>query len=392
LASQNHINVTKITQAQARWIQILRKDATQHLVFWALVFVVVFCFFAIHAWYQGKVELLDTVYYQREPFWLVFKDSLLYTLMLGIPVYINLIFVYQGRVQRFLERRIFTRAQFRGWGFHFFIGFSFITAVVFALLYAPLVRLLFEITEQKWYEQSIIILFMIICTTGVSFSKESIERSRELERRSQQEAIRRRKELEQELSFIKKQIRPHFLFNTLANLQALARRKSDNLPELIGELSRLLRYLVYKTNEQLVPLEDELHFIESYVKLQRLQISRHTELTMAVEGQLKPNHRIAPMILLLLVENCFKHYNSKGPGKKLIHLQFSIAGNELHATIRNTYKPHARNEGALESTAEGGLGLVSAIENLKLVYEDHYRLDLQQDGQLFTVLLQVPLL
>lgn len=384
--------MTKVTQAQARWIQLLRKDATQHLVFWALVFVVVFCFFAIHAWYQGKAELLEALDYKRKAFWFVFREALLYTLMLGVPVYFNLIFVYQGRVQKFLERRVFTEAQFRGWGFHIFLGFSFITAIAFAFLYSPLIQLLFQITEQKWYELSIVILFMIICTTGVSFTKESIERSRELERRSRQEAIRRGKELEQELNFIKKQIRPHFLFNTLANLQVLARRKSDNLPELIGELSRLLRHLVYKTNERLAPLEDELHFIESYIELQRLQVSRNTELSLKVEGIVRPAHRIAPMILLLLVENCFKHYNRKGPAKKLIRIHFQIADDQLYATISNTFKPFARNEGTMEEEEEGGLGLASAMENLKLVYEDRYQLKLSQDGQLFTVNLQLPLL
>ncbi|MCB0555937.1 MAG: histidine kinase [Phaeodactylibacter sp.] len=383
----------RITKAQVQVFQILRKDVVQHLAFGGLVFVVVFCFFAIHAWYQGKAELLEALDYKRKAFWIVFREALLYTFMMGVPVYFNLIFIYKGRVQAFLEKRIFTRTRLQGWGFHIFLTLSFFTSIAFALLYAPLIHAYFEIPDQKWYELSIVILFLIICTTGVSFTKEAIEHSRELERKSRQEAIRRGRELERELNFIKKQIRPHFLFNTLANLQVLARRKADNLPELIGELSRLLRHLVYKTNEKLAPLEDELNFIESYISLQRLQLSRNTELLLETEGEVKALHRIAPMILLLFVENCFKHYNSKGPGKKLIHIHFQIEEDYLYATIRNTFKPNARNEDTLhERREEGGVGLATALENLNLVYKGRQKVNIGQDGQLFTVQLQIPLL
>lgn len=382
----------RLSRAHVQVFQILRKDVVQHLAFGALVFVVVFCFFAIHAWYQGKAELLEALDYKREAFWIIFGEALLYTFLMAAPVYFNLVFVYKGRVQAFLEKRIFPRARLRGWGFHIFLGLSFVTSIAFALLYAPLIRSYFQVADQKWYELSIVILFLIICTTGVSFTKESIEHSRELERKSRQEAIRRGRELERELNFIKKQIRPHFLFNTLANLQVLARRKADNLPELIGELSRLLRHLVYKTNEKLAPLEDELNFIESYINLQRLQLSRNTELVLEKEGEVKAFHRIAPMILLLFVENCFKHYNSKGPGKKLIHIQFCIREDRLFATLRNTFKPNARNEDTLPGpSAEGGVGLATALENLQLVYNGQHEVDIRQDGQMFTVQLQIPL-
>ncbi|MBV6652853.1 MAG: histidine kinase [Mameliella sp.] len=381
----------KITPAQNRLYEVLRRDLTQHLAFGAMVLVMVFCFFAVHAWYQGKVELLDTFGYQREAFWKVFKEALGYTFMMGIPVYFNLFFVYQGRVQEFLLRGSTQRKWAKNSPFYLFLLLSLFTAITFSFLYAPVVRNIFDIIEQQWYELVIAIFVFILSTTGISYTKEAIERSRELERKERLDTIRKRREAEQQLSFIKRQIRPHFLFNTLANLQILALRKSEELPELIGELSRLLRHLVYQTNERFVPLHDELRFIRSYVELQRLQLSSQTKLEYSEEGKLPAGARIAPMILLLFVENCFKHYNSRGDGEKLIQIHFTIAGASLRALIRNTYKPHARNEDTLGSgKSKKGIGVAAAIENLDLIYQERYALNIEEASPYYTVQLEIP--
>ncbi|MCO6477975.1 MAG: sensor histidine kinase [Phaeodactylibacter sp.] len=380
-----------LTRAQAKLYRILRKDIIQHLMFGGTVLIVVFCYLAIHAWYQGKAELLETFGYKREAFFKVFREALGYTLLLGLPVYFNLFFVFQGRLQTLLGRSIFPRARLKDWSFYLFLFLSSITAMIFSLLYVPILRSAFDIVNQEWYELTIVILFFILCTTGVSYTKQAIERSRELERKARLESFRRRREAERELHFIKKQIRPHFLFNTLANLQVLAHRKSEHLPALIGELSRLLRYLVYQTNEKLVPLEDELRFIKSYLELQRLQAPKNTELVFKLEGEVKHKHRIPPMVLLLFVENCFKHHSARSPQKAFIHLCFRIEEGRLYAKISNSYKAHFRNEDTLAIRADSGVGLPTAIENLDLVYKDDYKLDIDAAQGVYSVSLQVPL-
>lgn len=380
-----------LTKAQAKLYRLLRKDIIQHLMFGATVLAVVFCYFAIHSWYQGKAELLETFGYKREAFFKVFREALGYTLLLGLPVYFNLFFVYQGRLQTLLGRSIFPRARLKDWSFYLFLFLSSITALLFSLLYVPIIRTAFDIVNHEWYELTLVILFFILCTTGVSYTKQAIERSRELERKARLEAYRRRREAERELHFIKKQIRPHFLFNTLANLQVLAHRKSEYLPGLIGELSRLLRYLVYQTNEKLVPLEDELRFIKSYLELQRLQISKNTELAYKQEGEVLHKHRIPPMVLLLFVENCFKHYGVNADKKKFIRLHFRAENGQFHARIDNSYKANFRNEDTMALQAGKGVGLRTATENLDLVYKKNYTLDIRADAGVYSVFLQVPL-
>ncbi|MEQ8703687.1 MAG: histidine kinase [Phaeodactylibacter sp.] len=383
----------KITPAQNRLYEALRRDLTQHLVFGAVVLIVIFCFFAVHAWYQGKAELLDTFGYQREAFWKVFREALAYTLMMGVPVYFNLFFVYQGRLQDFLTRGIADKAWVKNGSFYLFLLLSLITAVIFSFIYAPVVHKVFDIIEQQWYELVIAIMVFILCTTGISYTKDAIERSRELERKDRLDIIRRRREAEQQLNFIKRQIRPHFLFNTLANLQILAHRKSEGLPDLIGELSRLLRHLVYQTNERFVPLQDELRFIRSYVELQRLQLSTKTVLDYQEQGPVPQGARIAPMILLLFVENCFKHYNSRGSDEKLIQIHFTIEGQWLKACIRNTFKPYARNEGTVGGRVlKSGIGMSAAQENLELIYAGRYLLEVKEESPYYTVNLEIPVL
>ena len=380
-----------LTRAQAKLYRILRKDIIQHLMFGGTVLIVVFCYFAIHAWYQGKAELLETFGYKREAFFKVFREALGYTLLLGFPVYFNLFFVYQERLQALLGRSIFPKARHKDWSFYLFLFLSSITALVFSLLYVPIIRAAFDIVNQEWYELTIVILFFILCTTGVSYTKQAIERGRELERKARLESFRRRRESERELHFIKKQIRPHFLFNTLANLQVLARRKSEYLPALIGELSRLLRYLVYQTNEKLVPLEDELRFIKSYMELQRLQVPKSTELVFELEGEVQHNYRIPPMVLLLFVENCFKHYDSRSQGGAFIHISFRIEDGHFYARMANSYKENFRNEDTMSGFSGSGVGLPTAVENLDLVYKEKYKLEINTSGGNYSVLLQLPL-
>lgn len=380
-----------LTKAQAKLYRLLRKDIIQHLMFGGTVLIVVFCYLAIHAWYQGKAELLETFGYKREAFFKVFREALGYTLLLGFPVYFNLFFVYQGRLQTLLGRSIFPRARLKDWSFYLFLFLSSITALIFSLLSMPIIRAAFDIVNQEWYELTIVILFFILCTTGVSYTKQAIERSRELERKARLEAYRRRREAERELHFIKKQIRPHFLFNTLANLQVLAHRKSEYLPALIGELSRLLRYLVYQTNEKLVPLEDELSFIKSYIELQRLQVTKNTELLYEMEGEVLHRHRIPPMVLLLFVENCFKHYGGNQAREKFIHIGFKVEEGRFLARIENSYKANSRNEDTMAVQPGSGVGLRTATENLDLVYKKNYSLGINAKGGVYSVLLEVPL-
>lgn len=373
-----------------RW---LKKDLVQHLIFGAFVFVIIFCFFAVHSWYQGRATLLETLDYQREAFWVVFRDALIYTLFMAIPVYVNLVFIYGEQRGLLFKRPTVGKTSLRNGGFYLFLAVSFASALLFALLFAPLLKNILQVVHQEWYQMVFIILFLIICTTGISFTKRTIEKNRAMERLERRNAIRQRREVERQLQLIKKQIRPHFLFNTLANLQILARDKADELPTLIGQLSFLLRYVVYHTEARVVSLQEEVNFIKSYLKLQSLQLSNGTDLRFICRGTINDQHHIPPMILIQFVENCFKHYNRIGTGRKFIHITLEVSDHVLLALLENSYKlSKTPVEDFTQEEKSNGIGIAAAKENLQLIYQGRSDLTSEITDDTYSVRLKIPLI
>ncbi len=381
----------KITKGQVKVYRALQNSILQHFVFGIMVFIVTFCVFAIHAW-RTNPDLQSPLENNGEAFLTIFRESFIYTLLMGIPVYINFFLVYKRSLQLFSEKRYLNEKGIENWRFYAFLFLSSITALLFAYPLTYMIDTFIETIRPPYYHNLIVILLLIICTTGVSFVKDTIDRSRYWERKERQETIAKRKRLEHELSFIKKQIRPHFLFNTLQNLQILAKQKSDILPDLMEKLSKLLRYLLYRTNEKMVPLEQELDFIRSYVELEKIQLSSSTDFCFEVIGSEKSGQIIAPMILLIFVENCFKHYNKGSGDSKRIHILIEVENQYLVLNTLNTFKPHLHNENTPVENTKGGLGLVSVEENLRLIYKDRFQLKSSvENNQIYKTYLKLPL-
>ncbi len=378
-----------ITRRQARLIQMMKRDVVQHLSFGFGVFVIVFSIFSIIAWQQGAMGQSSIIGALNIPqkmdvYFTILKEAISYNIILGIPVYYNFFFVYKGRFQQIFKIKLINEVQLKGWGFYLFLGASALTALVFGYILTPLFDQISRIVAPQWHVNAILILLLILCTSAISFMKDSLERMRAVERRARIQTRR-------ELNFIKKQIRPHFLFNTLANLQILAKQKSEELPDLMAQLSKLMRYLIYDTGEAFVAVEQELDFIKSYIALERLQLLSQTDLRLQVDGKPKPSQVITPMLLLTFVENCFKHYNKKSKEKKYIHIHITIEGKSLRLLTRNTFRNNSHNEHSIEERKYGGLGLKNARENLDLIYPQKYELDIREEGNIFCISLKIPL-
>lgn len=403
----------QITKRQAKLYKVLKKKWLQQLLLGLSVLMIVWLHFMYQAilnefpMSKDSVEMVKRLgFFFQEPLYLdedgalklfiisiwPFWEALFYTLVMGVPVYFNLNFIYRGKIQLYLEETgILTKAQIRGWRFYLFLLFSCLTALIF---FFP-IYLLFDkfllVIHIELFQNFLIILLLIFCTTGVNFTKDDIEKTRLYERRERQEEIRRRKLLEQELQFIKKQIRPHFLFNTLANLQILAKQKSDVLPDLMGRLSNLLRYLLYETNASFVPLASELDFLKSYLELEKLQLSKQLDFRFEISNPADNQGNIPPTILLIFIENCFKHYNKGTAEQKLIHINIEIEDNAIILKTANTFKLNSKNEDNFEKQL-GGLGLASAKEKLDLIYKNRYHLEQDVAGNVFKLKLQIPLI
>ncbi|MEO5890969.1 MAG: sensor histidine kinase [Ferruginibacter sp.] len=180
-----------------------------------------------------------------------------------------------------------------------------------------------------------------------------------------------------ELSFLKAQINPHFLFNTLNNIYSLALTKNENVADSIMKLSNIMRYVTDDVNEDFVSLEKELDSIGDYISLQRLRLGKKAAIDFIIEGDIS-GKVIAPLILMPFVENAFKHGISNAAESniliKLTATQNQIVfytGNKLFATPRNTERT--------------GIGNTNTKKRLAQVYPEKHLLDIASQNGLFTV-------
>ena len=186
-----------------------------------------------------------------------------------------------------------------------------------------------------------------------------------------------RAKVETELKFLKLQLNPHFLFNTLNNLYYLASEKSDKAPGAILALSELLDYILRETKVEFVPLERELNLEQNYIELESLRYDDRLKVNLEVSGEVS-EFKIAPMLLLTLVENAFKHGVMKVVGNNWIRIGVNCSAEKIELSVSNSYRK--RNE-----FMNNGIGLENLKNQLAILYTDRHSLNLQEDATAFSV-------
>jgi LytS/YehU family sensor histidine kinase len=209
-----------------------------------------------------------------------------------------------------------------------------------------------------------------------------VNRIREEKAKKEAEAER----LASELKFLRSQVSPHFLFNMMTNMVALARQKSDLLEPSLIKLSGLLRYMLYEKDEEKFTLSKELEYLESYIELQQLRFGEGVDLEMQKEaGDDEMKCRIEPMLLVPFVENAFKH----GIGlveNPFIKIALRVKDAHLFFSVSNNY---SRDEFSKDKNS--GIGLLNVQNRLKLLYPDKYSLRIRDNGEIYGVELNLDL-
>ncbi|HYG38406.1 MAG TPA: histidine kinase [Cytophagales bacterium] len=189
---------------------------------------------------------------------------------------------------------------------------------------------------------------------------------------------------EAELRQLKEQLNPHFLFNTLNNLYGLSVIKSDKLPGLMLKLSDLLRYSLYETNRQFVSLEKELIYIKNYIELEEIRLSERAVIEFNTSGNFS-NHSIAPLMLIVFVENSFKHHSSKRNEIGIIRLDFKVEENIFEMNLMNSVDSTVE----LKERKVGGIGLLNVRKRLDLIYGEKHSLQIDQQPEFCKVNLKI---
>ncbi len=207
--------------------------------------------------------------------------------------------------------------------------------------------------------------------------------------RSERETRKIRTEtMQSELRFLKSQINPHFLFNTLNSLYALTIKKSDLAPEIVLRLADMMRYMLYECNEKWVPLQREITYIENYLELEKLRHGNRADVLLEVEGEIL-NQRIAPLMFIPFLENSFKHGLSRVLTKGYVEIHLAVKGNQIHFSIANS-KPEQLP--IPEGRRFGGIGLSNVRKRLDLLYPGNYSLSIENEPLVFRVILTINLL
>lgn len=183
--------------------------------------------------------------------------------------------------------------------------------------------------------------------------------------------VRRQQEKDAELKLLKAQLNPHFLFNTLNNLYGLSVVKSDKLPNLMLKLSDLLRYSLYDTKDKFVPLEKEIQYLENYISLERIRLEDQAMISLNKKGAISEK-TIAPMLLIVFVENAFKHLGISDNEKSSVVVDVEIVNDTLHFSCINSID-EVVEETPMES-GKSGIGLKNAKKRLSLLYPEKHQL------------------
>ena len=205
--------------------------------------------------------------------------------------------------------------------------------------------------------------------------------------KSDQLAIERQEEnLKTELSFLRSQVSPHFMFNVLNNMVALVRLKSDQLEPTIIKLSSLMRYMLYETDEEKVLLKREIEYLQSYVDLQQQRFGKKVAVNISMKLT-DEQFEIEPMLLIPFIENAFKHGTGMIENAQ-IDIELYTKENTLHFTVRNRY-----NENTIREIKDktSGIGLVNVKRRLNLLYSDQHNLWMSNKDNWYMVSLQLNL-
>jgi hypothetical protein len=233
---------------------------------------------------------------------------------------------------------------------------------------------------QFWGYMFLYDIFDCMIVSSMALAARLYFRQQELRRK--EENLHREK-LDAELRALKSQIHPHFLFNTINNLYALARKKSPQTAPVALQLANLLRYVLYESAKKTVPLQQEIKNLRDFVELEKLRFDTErlrVDMDVVVDD---PERPVTPLLLLPLVENAFKHGVSETREDAWVSIRIELLRQTLHIDIRNSLAPkNARDD-------RKGIGLENVRRQLELLYPNRHQLHTESSTDTFTLRLHI---
>ncbi len=194
--------------------------------------------------------------------------------------------------------------------------------------------------------------------------------------------------LQAELKFLKAQVHPHFLFNTLNNLYALTLKSSKEAPEVVLKLSDLLSYMLYDCTADTVALDKEVRLVEDYIALEKIRYGDRLNVSFNLLGEIN-GRAIAPLMILPFIENAFKHGVSEELDESWISIDLTLKPETLTLKVENSKSTQEVTEDRFEY--KQGIGLTNVKRRLEILYPERYQLDIHESSESFLVVLKLNL-
>jgi len=335
-------------------LMIFRNRWWQHLLFWGVALLILFNIFKS----SGSVEKIDVIY------------TVIFLVPIVCIVYLNLYLA----VPRFLRGEryllyilIFLVLIGAGALFLYFLFDSWIDLALPNFYFISY----YNVPTLMLYTGSFLVLTTLLKLSRSWFMLLRVERMTSTH----------------QLQSLQSQINPHFLLNSMQTIYALSLEKSERTPEVILQLSHILKYTLYETGQSTVKLQKEIGMLRDYVEMYRHRVDlKRTEINMEVKGD--PGElQIAPMLLIPFIENSFKHGLMGEHEKAFIHIHLGISGDKLQFTVQNSQG----ETDTLELDQQKGIGIDNTRQRLELLYPGKYKLDIGTLEDVFTVNLSIEL-
>ncbi len=192
-----------------------------------------------------------------------------------------------------------------------------------------------------------------------------------------------REQKESEMRLLLSQLSPHFLFNTLNNIYGISLTQHQRVPSLLLKLSELLRYSVYETRAQFIPLQNELLYIHNYIDFEKIQTGNKLSLDIDIQEVKDINLQIAPMLLIVFVENAFKYSKITRDPKIFVSIHLHVKEDWIYFKVENSYDPAHHRE--TEPSDSSGVGLHHTLKRLKLIYGTDCNYDAFQENGIYRI-------
>jgi two-component system, LytTR family, sensor histidine kinase LytS len=359
--------------------KILNRRWMWHAAFWFVYFAV-----TLPSEIRIALTLPETIAQANVGFTVNTQDILLNT----IAGELSIIF-YSYIIILFLYPKFFARQRF--------ILFALWGIIIGCILNSILIKINYALNAQllgiDWVSNylasiSLYAMFLFLITM-CKFFKDSL-----IQQQIDNQQFREAKQAE--LDNLKAQLSPHFLFNTLNNFYGLAVTNSKQLPDLMLRLSDLMRYSLYETHLPTVPISDEIKYLKNYIELEKIRLEDSFQLEFNINDGKETglfNAEIAPLILIVFVENAFKH--ARNLQNEPIHVKIELkelTDNWLCFSVGNNYLKMPQSVVKMNGKKSSGLGLENVKQRLKALYPaDLHSLDIQDDGQFFKINLKIKL-